>query len=99
MSDNCCTFAPEIGKDMLNYFIRRSVTGNAGERPERNSRMKNTYRRCADEKSGAFTDFGFRSFRILDSMIPTYILFWRIIFDAIKCIGHKICEFFKALIL
>lgn len=63
MSNNCSTFAPEIGKDMFNNFIRRNVTGNAGERPERDSRMKNTYRKRADEKRGAFTDFGLLSFR------------------------------------
>lgn len=95
MSDKSSTFAPEIGKDMFNHFIRRNVTGNAGERPERDSRMKNTYRKRADEKSGALPISGSALFTFFDCMIPTYIQLWRIIFDAAKSVVRHICDFLK----
>lgn len=65
MSDNCCTFAPEIGKEMYSALQPVSVTGNAGVRPVRNSRLKNTYRRCAEEKERSPSDFGLLSFSFI----------------------------------
>lgn len=73
MSNNCCTFAPEIGKGRIEIFTGSSGAGNAGERPARNKPVKNTYRRRAEEKRGAFTDFGLLAFRFLKYETDLYI--------------------------
>ena len=89
MSDNCCTFAPEIGKGHDNNLLRQSREGNAGVRPLRNSRSKNTYRECAEKKMGALPISGSHLFRFY-SMKPTYILFWEIIFETLRTLIRRL---------
>lgn len=71
MSNNCSTFALEIGKGRIERLHPVSGTGNVGVRPARNIRMQNTYRKRAEEKRGAFTDFGLLAFQFLK--YETYI--------------------------
>ena len=72
MSNNCSTFAPEIGKRRIERLHPVSGTGNVGVRPARNIRMQNTYRKCAEEKNGL--PFRFREIVLFNFLkYETYI--------------------------
>jgi hypothetical protein len=57
MSDKSSTFALEIGKVLINHFTGESRTSNAGVRLGRNTPVKNTYRKRAEETSDYHSDF------------------------------------------
>lgn len=88
---------PLHSKSEMTYWITLlpvSGAGNAGERPARNIRQKNTYRERAVEKNGHLLRFRVIVLFVLklDSMKPTYILFYEILCDLVKKILRHICD-------
>ena len=78
---------------------RRSVTGNAGERPSRNSRCKNTYRKRAEKKER--TSFRFRRFALFSFSLTYASNLFPIILPSVVALAKSlvhICETLRSVV-
>lgn len=93
MSKICCTFALEIGKDVLTTTAGKRTMLRWGATSKEYPAVKHIPQVCGRKERSPSPISGDRSFRlILDSMKPTYIQLYELIWDILKNIFRHICD-------
>lgn len=92
MSDKSSTFAPEIGKVLYSLRPAKHMS-NAGVRLKRIAGRKTHSEGARCKRGVTISDFGSPLFCFNTHMVPTYILFYRLIFELLKHLAKWMSSF------
>lgn len=92
MSNKSSTFALEIGKVLYSLRPAKHMS-NAGVRLKRIAGRKTHSEGARSKRGVTISDFGSPLFCITTHMVPTYILFYRLILELLKHLARWMASF------